>query len=274
MKRENDILMEKHALNKIRDTYYRKPTTAKEQEDEMPTVRLIATFKDEAHLYFVNEMFRSKNEVWEYCRSFGLLEDSLVRYVFYHICKQVSRLHKIGIIHRDLKPENMFFTPDMRTVKLIDLGSADDLNEPSIRETYDDDDRKRGQHKYFVGTTQYMGPECLHNKPTTRASDIWSLGCILYQLYAGFTPFRGASDYLIFQFSEEAKFIRLEELSEHVMPGAAKTLIRKMVEPQQDKRISIEEAMDDPFFDTVRELTDAPKLDTEHQLLRLHQRRD
>jgi len=81
MKRENDVYMEKHALNKIRDTYYDAKNNL-----AMPTVRLIATFKDQFNLYFLNEMLKSRNEVWEHCRSFGLLHDDLVRYVFYHIC--------------------------------------------------------------------------------------------------------------------------------------------------------------------------------------------
>ena len=77
-----------------------------------------------------------------------------MRYVFYHICLQVEKLHRIGIIHRDLKPENMFFSgEDLKSIKLIDLGSADDLLVPSIRETFTDEEPKRGRHKYFVGTS-------------------------------------------------------------------------------------------------------------------------
>ena len=124
--RENDIYMEKHALIKLRDTYYDKTNDL-----AMPSVRLITTFKDNFNLYFLNEMLRSKNEVWEHCRSFGMLQHDLVCYVFYHICLQVEKLHRVGIIHRDLKPENMFFSgSDLRSVKLIDLGSADDLLVP------------------------------------------------------------------------------------------------------------------------------------------------
>jgi 3-phosphoinositide dependent protein kinase-1 len=63
-----------------------------------------------------------------------------------------------------------------------------------------------------------MPPECAHNKPTTRASDIWSLGCILYQLYTGLPPFRGASDYLIFRLSCEANLLKLDEYPESIMP--------------------------------------------------------
>jgi hypothetical protein len=55
----------------------------------MPTVRLIATFKDNVNLYFLTEIFKSKLELWEYCRTFGILQDSLIRYTFLQICLQV-----------------------------------------------------------------------------------------------------------------------------------------------------------------------------------------
>ena len=50
-----------------------------------------------------------------------------------------------------------------------------------------------------------MAPECVRNKPVGLEADIWSLGCILYQFITGLCPFRGASDYLIFRRSTEAK---------------------------------------------------------------------
>ena len=70
--------MEKHSLNKIKEKYYDPKNT-----DLMPSVRLVATFKDEINLYFLNEMFKAKNEVWEHCRSYGLLQDDVVRFTFY-----------------------------------------------------------------------------------------------------------------------------------------------------------------------------------------------
>ena len=79
MRRETDILMEKHALNKIKEHYGKK-------DGEMPAVRITATFKDTVNLYFLTEMFRSKNELWEHCRTFGMLQDMTVRYTFYQIC--------------------------------------------------------------------------------------------------------------------------------------------------------------------------------------------
>jgi 3-phosphoinositide dependent protein kinase-1 len=71
-----------------------------------------------------------------------------------------------------------------------------------------------------------MAPECVHNQPTSKASDVWSLGCILYQLYVGLPPFRGASDYLIFKLSNEADFLELDGYPDEIMPGLAKELIK------------------------------------------------
>lgn len=126
-------------------------------------------------------------------------------------------------------------------MKLIDFGSSDDLEKPELRKTFINSDPKRGQHEYFVGTSQYMAPECVHNKPTTKSSDIWSLGCILYQLLVGLPPFRGASDYLIFKLSSEADFLELEGYPEEVMPEDAKELIKKMV--RKEDRIPIEQVI-------------------------------
>lgn len=64
MRRENDILLEKHSLNKIKEAY---------GLNDLPVVHLIATFKDDINLYFLCEMFKGKNEVWEHCRSFGMI---------------------------------------------------------------------------------------------------------------------------------------------------------------------------------------------------------
>ena len=101
-----------------------------------------------------------------------------------------------------------------------------------------------------------MAPECVHNKPTTKSSDIWSLGCILYQLFVGLPPFRGASDYLVFKLSSEADFLELEGYPEEVMPKEAKEMIKKMV--KKEDRICIEEVIQSSFFDSVRSLKQCP----------------
>ena len=79
-------MMEKHALNKLKAAYG-------SSDEAMPSVKLIGTFKDDNDLYFLIEML--SKEVWENCRSFGLLNDKLIRYTFYQICLSVKKLHDL-----------------------------------------------------------------------------------------------------------------------------------------------------------------------------------
>ena len=81
MNRTADILMEKHALNKLWNAYGK--------EGRMPCVKLIGTFKDQFNLYFLTEILSHKNELWEHCRSFGLLSNDRARFVFKQICMSV-----------------------------------------------------------------------------------------------------------------------------------------------------------------------------------------
>ena len=99
MKREADIYLEKHSLFRLKDL-----------GKENPAVKLIGTFKDECSLYFLTEMLNQKDEVWAHCRTFGMLDSGMARFVFEKICEKVQKMHSIDLVHRDLKPENMFFS--------------------------------------------------------------------------------------------------------------------------------------------------------------------
>ena len=99
LRKETDILMEKHVLNKIKDNHSKKELSW----DDLPCIKVISTFKDTSNLYFLSELLVGKREVWENCRSFGLISDQLIRFTFYQICRCVKYLHDLQIVHRDLK---------------------------------------------------------------------------------------------------------------------------------------------------------------------------
>lgn len=89
-------------------------------------------------------------------------------------------IHDKGIIHRDLKPSNILVTKDLKAY-LIDFGCA--------KKIYTD---KITVSKILIGTISYMSPEQLISSPETDGrTDIFSLGCILYQLLVGKLPFEG-----------------------------------------------------------------------------------
>ena len=102
-RKETDIIMEKHALNKIKEAYAGEP---------LPSVCLLNTFRDMDSLYFITEILNQKLELWEHCRSFGLISNALAKYTFKKVCDSVQKIHALNIIHRDIKPENMFWSED------------------------------------------------------------------------------------------------------------------------------------------------------------------
>jgi len=174
------------------------------------------------------------------------------------VCKQIAEAleaaHEKGIIHRDLKPGNVKFTADGQ-VKVLDFGLAkamgDELGQASSTEdspTVTDNFTKPGT---ILGTAAYMSPEQARGKHVDKRSDIWALGCVLYECLAGKRPFHGEDVTQIL-----AKIIEGEpdwtSLPENT-PPTIHLLLRKCLNKDRkrrlqhidDARIDVEQANDD-----------------------------
>ena len=101
------------------------------------------------------------------------------------IAEAVSAAHEEGVIHRDIKPSNIKITPDGR-VKVLDFGLAKNFVGESAR-----DEPTVTQEGRVIGTPAYMSPEQARGKPMDRRTDIWSFGCLLYEMLTGRLPFDG-----------------------------------------------------------------------------------
>ncbi|MFK4270248.1 serine/threonine-protein kinase [Streptomyces milbemycinicus] len=92
----------------------------------------------------------------------------------------LASAHRTGIVHRDIKPGNLMSDAD-GTVKIGDFGIARFVDDPATALT------TAGQ---IIGTSLYLAPERALGRPASPASDVYSLGCLLYQLLTGTPPFQ------------------------------------------------------------------------------------
>jgi eukaryotic-like serine/threonine-protein kinase len=101
----------------------------------------------------------------------------------------LAAAHRQGVVHRDIKPANVMLTAE-RTVKITDFGIARFADDAAGTMT------ATGK---IVGSAAYLAPERALGRPAQRASDVYSLGCVLYELLTGHPPFRGTTSVAVVQ---------------------------------------------------------------------------
>ena len=127
--------------------------------------------------YVVTEHIQGARTLAAYCKPDNLLRIDDVVEIVYKCAKALHYAHGRGVIHRDIKPSNIMLTTD-NDVRIIDFGIA----------IVSDSDISRIEG--IAGSPSYMSPEQVQSEELTAASDVYSLGAVLYEMLTGFRPFR------------------------------------------------------------------------------------
>lgn len=168
--------------------------SAREKEASMKEVTLMSKMKHPNIVAFIWSFQESGSLhiVMEYCDGGDLMkkinmqkgvaftEEQIVDW-FIQICLGLKHIHDRKILHRDIKAQNIFLTNGGMKAKLGDFGIARMLN------------NTMELARTCVGTPYYLSPEICESRPYNNKTDIWSLGCVLYELCTLKHPFEGSS---------------------------------------------------------------------------------
>ncbi|KAH0785022.1 AGC family protein kinase [Histomonas meleagridis] len=211
MKKQNQPIIEKNALIKCASTF---------------VVRLYGTFKDDSNLYFVLEL-AEHGDLAEAVNDIGSLNTNVVRLLAAQIFEAICVCHKANVIHRDLKPENILLDENNH-VLLSDFGTAlmdDSGNQELIRSS-------------IVGTPAFVAPELLNDGEICYSSDLWSFGCVIFNLLTGSAPFSGQNTVELMTNITDLKF----NPAINNLPKTAKDLIVSLLKSNPRERIGFGEA--------------------------------
>ena len=244
------VLDKRHIIKEKKVKYVTVEKDTLNRLTEHPgVVRLFYTFQDEYSLYYVLDL-ASNGELLGVLKRMTTFDEECTRFYSAEILDTIHFMHARGVIHRDLKPENVLLDEHMH-VKITDFGTAklldstksaaDSNGVPEADELLEGSDVNKANS--FVGTAEYVSPELLRDKSACKASDLWALGCIIYQLLAGRPPFKAANEFLTFQ-----KIMDLNYEFPSDFPEVAKDLVERLLVLDPSRRLSIEHIKNHEFF--------------------------
>ncbi|MFD6436828.1 protein kinase [Streptomyces venezuelae] len=129
------------------------------------------------------------------------------------VCRALDVAHAAGIVHRDIKPGNVMVTPD-GTAKVVDFGIA------TFMERVAGDARLTRSGQLPFGSVPYLAPERFRQEPGDGRTDLYALGCVLYELLVGRPPFVGSAAGVMYHHVNDAP----------LRPSAARSEVTRPVE--------------------------------------------
>lgn len=181
---------------------------SQENADEYNFVRAFECFQHKNHNCLVFEMLEQNLYDFLKQNKFQPLPLKYIRPITQQVLIALQKLKKLGLIHADLKPENVMLVDPVRfpyRVKVIDFGSASHVSK-AVCSTY-------------LQSRYYRAPEILLGLPFCEAIDMWSLGCVIAELFLGWPLYPGSSEYDQIRYISQTQGLP----AEHMLNAATKT---------------------------------------------------
>ncbi|EHB13422.1 G protein-coupled receptor kinase 5 [Heterocephalus glaber] len=211
-KGESMALNEKQILEKVNSQFVVNLAYAYETKDALCLVLTIMNGGDlKFHIYNMGNP--------------GFEEERALFYAAEILCG-LEDLHRENTVYRDLKPENILLD-DYGHIRISDLGLAVKIPEGDLI---------RGR----VGTVGYMAPEVLNNQRYGLSPDYWGLGCLIYEMIEGQSPFRGRKE-KVKREEVDRRVLETEEVYSHKFSEEAKSICR-MLSPYKSKKGAVQTA--------------------------------
>ncbi|WP_328880927.1 serine/threonine-protein kinase [Streptomyces sp. NBC_00299] len=187
----------------------------------------------ENRLFLVMELVQG-DSLARVAAQFGALPAERVARIAAEAAAGLAAAHRQGIVHRDIKPGNLLLDAD-GTLKIGDFGIARFLDDPGAALT------ATGQ---IVGTSLYLAPERALGKPAGPASDVYALGCVLYQLLTGRPPFHADTAVAILHQHLDAVPVPPRELGVPGLPPAFESYLLGLLAKDPEHRPPAQQAAD------------------------------
>eukprot|EP00064_Thunnus_orientalis_P002835 superscaffoldBa00000219_g2843 len=200
-------------------------------------VQLFDSFETETEVVVVTEY--AEGQLFQILEDDGSLPESQVREIACQLVSALYYLHSHRILHRDMKPQNILLGKS-GVVKLCDFGFARAMSVSTLVLTS------------IKGTPLYMSPELVEEKPYDHTADLWSLGCILYELHTGAPPFYTNSIFHLVQL-----IVRDSVRWPDTMSDTCTNFLKGLLTKDPQKRLSWPDLLHHPFVaDGVLVLSD------------------
>ena len=196
---------------------------------------LVYSIIDTKEDYFIIMEYCKLGELFDYIVKYKRLSEEEASNFFYQLINGVEYIHSQGIAHRDLKPENLLLTED-KVLKIIDFGLSHEFEEEEFLKTK-------------CGSPSYAAPEII-SKPNYNGFkiDVWCCGIILYAMLCGYLPFDGDDDAQNNNVKLFQNILECEPELPDFLSNISKDLIMRILNPDPDKRITIEQIKKHPFY--------------------------